>query len=77
VSRDGRPQAESFGTDAGVSFPNAFDGEGELMAELGLNGLPYTMFLSADGTLAHSELGPVESVEELEQLVAEHLGVAL
>ncbi len=77
VSRDGRPQAESFGTDAGVSFPNAFDAEGELMAELGLNGLPYTMFLSADGTLAHSELGPVASVEELEQLVAEHLGVAL
>jgi cytochrome c biogenesis protein CcmG, thiol:disulfide interchange protein DsbE len=77
VSKDGEPQAESFGDDAGVTFPNAFDGEGELMAELGLNALPFTMFLDADGTLVHSELGPVESLEELEQLVAEHLGVRL
>ena len=77
ISKDGVPQADSFAVDAGVTFPNAFDGEGELMAELGLNGLPYTAFISADGTLAHSELGPVESVEELEALVAEHLGVRL
>jgi cytochrome c biogenesis protein CcmG, thiol:disulfide interchange protein DsbE len=77
ISKDGEPQAESFGTDAGVTFPNAFDGEGDLMAELGLNALPYTMFLDAEGTLVHSELGPIESTDELEQLVAEHLGVRL
>ena len=77
VSKDGEPQAESFAADAGTTFPSAFDAEGELMAQLGLNGLPYTMFLDADGTLVHSELGPVESLEELEQLVAEHLGVRL
>lgn len=77
VSKDGEPQAESFAADAGVTFPNAFDGEGDLMAELGLNALPFTMFLAPDGTLVHSELGPVESLEELEQLVAEHLGVRL
>ncbi len=34
VSKDGEPQAESFGEDAGVTFPNAFDGAGDLMAEL-------------------------------------------
>ncbi len=77
ISKDGVPQASSFGVDAGVTFPSAFDGEGELMAELGLNVLPYTAFLAADGTLVHSELGPVESVDELESLVAEHLGVRL
>ena len=77
VSRDGEPQAESFAADAGTTFPSAFDGQGDLMAELGLPGLPYTMFLAADGSLAHSEIGPVESTEELEQLVAEHLGVQL
>ena len=77
ISKDGVPQADSFAEDAGITFPSAFDGEGELMAELGLNGLPYTAFLAADGTLAHSELGPVDSVEELRALVAEHLGVAL
>ena len=77
ISRDGVPQAESFADDAGVSFPSAFDGEGELMAEIGLNGLPYTFFLAADGTLVHEELGPVESTAELRTLVAEHLGVQL
>lgn len=77
ISKDGVPQARSFAADAGVTFPSAFDGEGELMAELGLNGLPYTAFLTADGTLAHSELGPVDSVDELRALVAEHLGVQL
>jgi thiol-disulfide isomerase/thioredoxin len=77
ISKDGVPQAESFAADAGVTFPSAFDGEGELMAQLGLNGLPYTAFLTADGTLAHSELGPVDSVDELRGLVAEHLGVQL
>jgi cytochrome c biogenesis protein CcmG, thiol:disulfide interchange protein DsbE len=77
VSKDGVPQAESFGSDTGITFPNAFDGEGELMAQLGLNALPYTMFLDADGRLVHSELGPVSSTDELEQLVAEHLGVRL
>ena len=77
ISKDGVPQAQSFAADAGVTVPSAFDGEGELMAELGLNGLPYTAFLAADGTLAHSELGPVDSVDELRALVAEHLGVQL
>ena len=77
ISKDGVPQAESFAADAGVTFPSAFDGEGELMADLGLNVLPFTAFLAADGTLAHSELGPVASVDELRALVAEHLGVQL
>jgi cytochrome c biogenesis protein CcmG, thiol:disulfide interchange protein DsbE len=77
ISKDGVPQAESFAADAGVTFPNAFDGEGELMTELGLNALPYTYFLDADGALVHTEVGPVSSVEELRGLVAEHLGVQL
>lgn len=77
ISKDGVPQAESFAADAGVSFPSAFDATGELMAELGLNALPYTAFLDADGRLVHSEIGPVESVDELRGLVAEHLGVRL
>jgi cytochrome c biogenesis protein CcmG, thiol:disulfide interchange protein DsbE len=77
ISRDGEPQAESFADDAGITFPSAFDGDGELMAEFGLNALPYTFFLAADGTLAHTELGPIDSAAELEGLVAEHLGVQL
>jgi cytochrome c biogenesis protein CcmG, thiol:disulfide interchange protein DsbE len=77
ISKDGVPQADSFATDAGVSFPGAFDGEGELMAELGLPGLPATYFLDASGAVVHTETGPVDSLDELEGLVAEHLGVRL
>jgi cytochrome c biogenesis protein CcmG/thiol:disulfide interchange protein DsbE len=77
ISKDGEPQAESFAADAGVTFPSAFDGEGKLMADLGINVLPHTYFLSADGALAYTQVGPVTSVEELRGLVAEHLGVQL
>jgi cytochrome c biogenesis protein CcmG/thiol:disulfide interchange protein DsbE len=77
ISKDGRPQAESFATDAGVTFPSAFDGDGELMTDLGLNALPYTYLLDADGGVAFTQVGPVTSVDELRTLVAEHLGVQL
>jgi thiol-disulfide isomerase/thioredoxin len=77
ISKDGVPQADSFAGDAGVTFPGAFDGEGRLMAELGLNTLPHTYFLDADGAVVHTETGPVDSLDELEGLVAEHLGVRL
>jgi cytochrome c biogenesis protein CcmG/thiol:disulfide interchange protein DsbE len=77
ISRDGAPQAASFAADAGATFPGAFDGEGQLMAELGLGGLPYTYLLDADGGIAHVQVGPVADLAELETLVAEHLGVTL
>jgi thiol-disulfide isomerase/thioredoxin len=77
ISKDGRPQAESFAADARVTFPSAFDADGELMTELGLNGLPYTYFLDADGALVYTQVGPVASLDELKALAAAHLGVQL
>jgi thiol-disulfide isomerase/thioredoxin len=77
ISKDGVPQAGSFAADAGVTFPGAFDGAGRLMAELGLPGLPATYFLDSDGAVVHTETGPVDSLDELEGLVAQHLGVRL
>lgn len=77
ISKDGRPQAESFATDAGVTFPSAFDGDGKLMADLGLKALPYTYFLDATGALVYTQVGPVSSLDELRGLVAQHLGVQL
>ncbi|MDT0277480.1 TlpA family protein disulfide reductase [Blastococcus goldschmidtiae] len=77
ISKDGQPQAESLAEEIGIGFPSAFDGSGELMGELGLNVLPFTYFLDADGGLVHTEVGEVSSVDELRGLVAEHLGVQL
>ncbi len=76
-SQDGVPQATSFAADAGLTFPSAFDADGELAAGLGLKGLPHSVFLAADGSVAHVEVGAVESFDELRALVGEHLGVQL
>ena len=73
-----RPRpAASFAEDAEMTFPSAFDGEGEVLASLGLNSLPYTLFLTAEGAVAYVQMRPVTSIEEFEQLVADHLGVQL
>ena len=77
ISKDGIPQADSFADDAGVTFPGAFDGDGELMSRLGINALPFTYFVAADGELVHTQVGDVSSVDELRALVAQHLGVQL
>ena len=77
ASQDGVPQASSFAADAGLTFPSAFDGEGLLAAGLGLTGLPHSVFLAADGSVAHVEVGAVDSYDELRGLVAEYLGVQL
>ena len=77
ISQDGVPQAASFADDSGVTLPGAFDRDGEVAAALGLQGLPHTVFLAADGPVAFVQLGPVASTDELRALVAEHLGVQL
>lgn len=77
ISKDGVPQAESFAEDAGLRFPGAFDGQGELMTRLGLNALPVTFFVDAGGAVTYRQVGPVASLPQLEQLVAAHLGVQL
>ena len=77
VSKDGRAQATSFAGDAGASFPSGFDGQGELMTQLGLRGLPYTYLLDADGGITYVQTGPVAGYDELRALVADHLGVQL
>jgi cytochrome c biogenesis protein CcmG, thiol:disulfide interchange protein DsbE len=76
-SQDGVPQATSFAADSGVRLPTAFDGEGQLAAALGLRGLPQTLFVGADGSLAFVQVSAVHSLAEFESLVAEHLGVRL
>ncbi|SDY16676.1 Thiol-disulfide isomerase or thioredoxin [Modestobacter sp. DSM 44400] len=76
-SQDRVSAATSFAADAGITIPTAVDASGDLAAGLGLRGLPYTLFLAADGSVAYVQRVPVDSLAEFEQLVAEHLGVQL
>jgi thiol-disulfide isomerase/thioredoxin len=77
ISKDGVPQAESFAEDAKITFPSAFDGQGELMAKEGLNVLPVSFLVDASGAVAYRQVGPVTSLAQLRQLIAVHLGVQL
>jgi cytochrome c biogenesis protein CcmG/thiol:disulfide interchange protein DsbE len=77
ISKDGVPQAESFAEDAKITFPSAFDGQGELMAKEGLNALPVSFLVDASGAVVYRQVGPVTSLAQLRQLVAAHLGVQL
>jgi cytochrome c biogenesis protein CcmG, thiol:disulfide interchange protein DsbE len=77
VSKDTAGNGAAFAADAGVTMPTGIDADGRLVDAQRLPALPYTYLLRADGTVAHLQLRPVTSVEELEGLVAEHLGVTL
>ncbi|MGY1591030.1 TlpA family protein disulfide reductase [Geodermatophilus sp. SYSU D00708] len=75
VSQDPAANGRAFAADAGITMPTGVDADGDLAIEQGLRGLPYTYLLRADGSVAHLQLRPVTSLDELEGLVAEHLGV--
>lgn len=62
--------------DAGVHYPSVSDPKRQLQKELGLSGLPATIFVRADGSIAHTKFGAVVDAAELRQLVRTHLGVA-
>jgi thiol-disulfide isomerase/thioredoxin len=77
ISKDGVPQATSFAADAGTTFPGAYDLDGRVMAAVGVVGLPATLLLAPDGSVAFTKVGAFRSADELRQAVAEHLGVQL
>lgn len=75
VERDTATSSLNYAAEVGLHFPSALDEAGELLADEGLNGLPATYFLRADGSVAHRQIGPITSYDQLRDLVAEHLAV--
>jgi thiol-disulfide isomerase/thioredoxin len=67
--------------DTGATYPSIADPGGELMTEetfaIGRRGLPAFVFVDADGTVVGQSSGGVDSLAEVEDLVAEHLGITL
>jgi len=61
--------------DAGVHFPSVYDPQRKVQKHLGLVGLPATVFLRADGSIAHIKFGAVADATELRTLLRAHLGV--
>lgn len=63
--------------DTGVHYPSVYDPQRKVAAGLGRNEQPTTVFVRADGSIAHIRTGPVRDAAQLEALVERYLGVAL
>ncbi|WP_300645474.1 TlpA disulfide reductase family protein [Nocardioides sp.] len=62
----------------GVTYPSVADTGGDLAATaLRITAMPTTVLVAEDGTVAQVLPLELETVEELEDLVAEHLGIEL
>lgn len=78
ASRDSASFAADLAQDLGLSFPNGFDDNGDVMIAGVIRNLPGTLFLDADGGVAFIKADAViSSYAELVALVQEHLGVIL
>jgi cytochrome c biogenesis protein CcmG/thiol:disulfide interchange protein DsbE len=66
-------QARQLAKDTGVTYPLVVDSEPEIRGRF----LPRLLLLDADGKIAFSEYVEITSLDQLEKLVEDHLGVAL
>jgi thiol-disulfide isomerase/thioredoxin len=73
-TEDEPDKALTFASQYGMHYPSLVDIDGKVLRAYG-GGPPITLFVAADGRVAHVEHGELHSVEEIEQLVATHLGV--
>jgi cytochrome c biogenesis protein CcmG/thiol:disulfide interchange protein DsbE len=72
TERNGLLFAEQYG----MRYANVVDADGVVRSRYGA-GAPITLLVDAAGRVAHVERGEIDSVEQVEALVAEHLGVRL
>ena len=74
--QDTQPQlALSLASQLGITYPQLADPFGATRAALRIRGLPITVFVRADGTIAYVYPGPIPSTAELANMVETHLGV--
>jgi thiol-disulfide isomerase/thioredoxin len=73
-SGDSWESAVAWAGELGVTYPNVFDPHSTFKAELGVQGLPSTLFVGADGRVRHTESSGGLTRETLRALVAQHLG---
>jgi thiol-disulfide isomerase/thioredoxin len=72
--RDAPPNAEAFAEEIGITYPMAVDPDEAYFRATGSFGMPTTLFVRSDGSVAYRQTGPL-SLADMRALVAEHLGV--
>lgn len=60
----------------GMTWPNFYDRENKSRGYFGM-GVPVTWFIDSDGKVQHKKIGEVTSEQELIDLTAKYLGVAI
>jgi thiol-disulfide isomerase/thioredoxin len=78
VQAESESEARALAAQTGVTYPLAFDRDGVFYQRIcpcrGRPIMPATVFVRADGTIAHLKFGPIEG-EELRSLIRIHLDV--
>jgi thiol-disulfide isomerase/thioredoxin len=65
-----------FAQQYGMRYPSVVDPNGKVLRAYG-GGPPITLFVDARGSIRYQHRGRLESVPQIQKLVAEHLGVSL
>jgi thiol-disulfide isomerase/thioredoxin len=58
-----------------ATYPQLADPEAATRAPLQIRGMPMTVFVARDGSVAYVNSGPFDSVGDLRQAIEDHLGV--
>lgn len=66
--------AQRFAAEAGITYDLAIDPDRALAGEVGVFGMPTTLFVDAEGMIVHRALTPLDA-EGLRAALREHLGV--
>jgi cytochrome c biogenesis protein CcmG/thiol:disulfide interchange protein DsbE len=76
LTQDTARNGLEFSRQFGVRYPSLVDDDREVLTAYG-SGPPITLFVDAGGRVAHVERGELTSVDEIVQLVEQHLGVSV
>jgi thiol-disulfide isomerase/thioredoxin len=68
-------RAIAFAARYHLTYPQLADPDAVLKGPLRAAGIPITLFVRADGSIASTHYGPVTSLRQLRSLVRQHLGV--
>jgi thiol-disulfide isomerase/thioredoxin len=76
--QDTKPDwAIEFARGLGLTYPQLADPEAATRAPLNVQALPMTLLVDADGRVVYVEKGQLDDLEQLSDLVNEHLGVSV
>ena len=79
ATEDSPASVYAFAKAFGVNYPQVRDDSGEVLRHFASYGagVPKTVLVRADGTIAHVQVGELTSLAAVRAVVAEHLGVRL